>query len=217
MKLKVKGKFNSWCVYVVKFTIYIISCTPLLSFNFIYYAHWRFRDCNFKNSTGFQRLSGGLGVCNTAIGPDKNNCCVPLLYICYYISRPRKLHCSSHVLSTWLRSRKNDSELKSTVVDMGVGRRLEGGSLALQYDESSHSMRKPSLRLSSEINKFCRLVLPSWTITVLLLQEEGGHCLCVSMETILGQSVCLGKGCGWRTSPSNQLEYSAETAGLILG
>ena len=79
--MKVKGKFNSWCVYFVQLTIYIVKCTKLLRFNLIWHAQLRFRDCIFKISTGFQRLNGGLGVCNTAIGPDKNNCCVPLWYI----------------------------------------------------------------------------------------------------------------------------------------
>lgn len=37
------------------------------------------------------------------------------------------------------------------------------------------------------------------------------------METNLGQTVCLGKGCEWRTSPSNQLRSYAETAWLGLG
>lgn len=37
------------------------------------------------------------------------------------------------------------------------------------------------------------------------------------METNLGRTVCLGKGCEQRTSPSNQLESYAETAWLGLG
>lgn len=37
------------------------------------------------------------------------------------------------------------------------------------------------------------------------LLREGGQCLFVSMEADLGRTVCLGKGCERRTSPSNQL------------
>lgn len=38
------------------------------------------------------------------------------------------------------------------------------------------------------------------------LQEEGGHCLFVSMETNLGRTVCLGKGCERHTV--HQINYS---------
>ena len=49
------------------------------------------------------------------------------------------------------------------------------------------------------------------------LREEGGRFFFVSIETNLGQTVCLGKGCERHTSPSNQLESYAETAWLGLG
>lgn len=49
------------------------------------------------------------------------------------------------------------------------------------------------------------------------LWEEGGYCLYVSMETNLGRTVCLERGCERRASPSNQLESFAETAWLSLG
>lgn len=39
----------------------------------------------------------------------------------------------------------------------------------------------------------------------------------VSKERNLGRTVCLGKGCEWRTSPSNQLGSYAETAWLGRG
>lgn len=104
---------------------------------------------------------------------------------------------------------------------MGAWGRCCGG-LDLQYDKPSHSTLKPSLRPSSEINKFGRAALDSQAIAECCffssyMREKGGRCLFVSMETILGRTVCLGKGCERRASPSNQLEPYAEAAGLGLG
>lgn len=48
-------------------------------------------------------------------------------------------------------------------------------------------------------------------------RRVGAVALFVSKERNLGRTVCLGKGCEWRTSPSNQLGSYAETAWLGLG
>lgn len=87
----------------------------------------------------------------------------------------------------------------------------------MQYDELSHSTLKPSPRPSSEISTFGRPAPLLGRLLTVALRDEGGRCLFVSMETNLGQTVCLGKGCERHTSPSNQLESYAETAWLGLG
>lgn len=93
-----------------------------------------------------------------------------------------------------------------------------GGSLDLQYDESAHSMLKPSLRPLSEINKFGRPSLPSPALAeCCVCTRRAGTTSLSQWETNLGQTVCLGKGCERRTSPSNQLQSYAETAWLWPG
>lgn len=112
---------------------------------------------------------------------------------------------------------KSDCELESTLGDLGVGRKMGVGALTSSMmnrrTACSNLPRGPAVKLTSLAAWRC----PLGRSPSVALQEEGGHCLFVSMETNLGQTVCLGKGCERRTSPSNQLESYAETAWLGLG
>lgn len=81
----------------------------------------------------------------------------------------------------------------------------------------SNLPRGPAVKLTSlaeqcyPLRRSLSVFFPSY------MREKGGRCLFVSMETNLGRTVCLGKGCERRASPSNQLEPYAEAAGLGLG
>lgn len=136
---------------------------------------------------------------------------MPLWYICFF----KQLHCSSHTLGC--NREKNDCELESTLVDLGVGRRMGVGALICSMmncrTARSNLPRGPAVKLTSLAGRRC----PLRRAQTVALREECGHRLFVSMETNLGRTVCLEKGCERRTSPSNQLESSAETAWLGLG
>lgn len=116
----------------------------------------KIRECIFKKSTGCHKLSGGLGICCNAINPDKNNCCVPLWCICFCKGPPSEAALQFSWLSLTLLARivkKPHCELESTLVDLGVGRRMGVGvltcSMMNRRTACSNLPRGPAVKLTS--------------------------------------------------------------------
>lgn len=113
-------------------------------------------------------------------------------------------------------TRENKSFELGPVVNLSVGAVGAGPLVRCVMNRRTTNTklpRGPAANAAGLAGRRCRLGRPQNAAQ----REEGGRCLFVSMETNLGQTVCLGKGCEQHTSPSNQLESYAETAWLGLG